>query len=110
RLPDEANEEYIEMLPMTPQGRDNMIAWLAARSDGDHYGHMIEYAFSKDVLLYGPFQIQARINQNPEISRQLSLWNQMGSKVVLGNLLVIPVNKSLLYVEPLYMRADSGQL
>ena len=95
---------------MVPQGRDNMISWLAARCDGADYGHLFEFAFSKDRLFYGPYQIQARINQNPEISRQLSLWNQMGSKVILGNLLVIPVEDSLLYVEPLYIRAQNGQL
>ena len=110
RLPGEQNAEYILMLPMVPQGRDNMIAWMAARCDGDDYGHLFEFAFSKDKLFYGPYQIQARINQNPEISQQLSLWNQMGSKVILGNLLVIPVEDSLLYVEPLYIRASNGQL
>jgi uncharacterized membrane protein (UPF0182 family) len=98
------------MLPMVPSGRDNMIAWMAARCDGADYGHLFEYSFSKDRLFYGPYQIQARINQNPEISRQLSLWNQMGSKVLLGNLLVIPVQDSLLYVEPLFIRAENGQL
>ncbi len=110
RLPGAKHEEYMLMLPMVPQGRDNMIAWLAARCDGADYGHLFEYAFSKDRLFYGPYQIQARINQNPDISRQLSLWNQMGSKVVLGNLMVIPIEDSLLYVEPLYLRAENGQL
>ncbi|MBV8771439.1 MAG: UPF0182 family protein, partial [Deltaproteobacteria bacterium] len=110
RLPGEQNAEYILMLPMVPQGRDNMIAWMAARCDGEDYGHLFEFAFSKDKLFYGPYQIQARINQNPEISQQYSLWNQMGSKVILGNLLVIPVEDSLLYVEPLYIRAQNGQL
>lgn len=110
RLPGETHAEYILMLPMVPKGRDNMIAWLAARCDGGDYGHLFEYSFSKDSLFYGPYQIQARINQNPEISRQLSLWNQMGSKVILGNLLVIPIQDSLLYVEPLYIRAENGQL
>ncbi len=110
RLPGEKHEEYMLMLPMVPQGRDNMIAWLAARCDGSDYGHLFEYEFSKDKLFYGPYQIQARINQSPDISRQLSLWNQMGSKVVLGNLLVIPIEDSLLYVEPLYLRAENGQL
>ncbi len=110
RLPGEQHEEYMLMLPMVPQGRDNMIAWLAARCDGADYGHLFEFEFSKDQLFYGPYQIQARINQNPDISRQLSLWNQMGSKVILGNLLVIPVQDSLLYVEPLYIRAENGQL
>ncbi|HXW85572.1 MAG TPA: UPF0182 family protein [Candidatus Binataceae bacterium] len=110
RLPGEPREEYILMLPMVPAGRDNMIAWMAARCDGADYGHLFQYAFSKDRLFYGPYQIQARINQSPEISRQLSLWNQMGSKVVLGNLLVIPIQDSLMYVEPLYIRAENGQL
>jgi uncharacterized membrane protein (UPF0182 family) len=110
RLPGEKNAEYILMLPMVPQGRDNMISWLAARCDGVDYGHLFEFAFSKDKLFYGPYQIQARINQNPEISQQYSLWNQMGSKVILGNLLVIPIEDSLLYVEPLYIRAQNGQL
>jgi uncharacterized membrane protein (UPF0182 family) len=110
RLPGESRAEYILMLPMVPQGRDNMISWLAARCDGADYGHLFEYAFSKDRLFYGPYQIQARINQNPEISRQLSLWNQMGSKVLFGNLLVIPIQDSLLYIEPLYIRAENGQL
>jgi len=110
RLPGEKNAEYILMLPMVPRGRDNMIAWMAARCDGDDYGHLFEFAFSKDKLFYGPYQIQARINQNPEISQQYSLWNQMGSKVILGNLLVIPIEDSLLYVEPLYIRAQNGQL
>ncbi|HVN91551.1 MAG TPA: UPF0182 family protein [Candidatus Binataceae bacterium] len=110
RLPGEKNAEYILMLPMVPQGRDNMIAWLAARCDGADYGHLFEFAFSKDRLFYGPYQIQARINQNPDISKNLSLWNQMGSKVLLGNLLVIPIEDALLYVEPLYIRAQNGQL
>ncbi len=110
RLPNEAHEEFILMQPMVPRGRDNMISWLAARCDGNEYGHLIEYAFSKDKLIYGPYQIQARINQNPEISRQMSLWNQMGSRVILGNLLVIPIEDALLYVEPLYLRAENGQL
>ncbi|HUY27000.1 MAG TPA: UPF0182 family protein [Candidatus Binataceae bacterium] len=110
RLPGESHAEYILMLPMVPQGRDNMISWLAARCDGADYGHLFEYSFSKDKLFYGPYQIQARINQSPDISRQISLWNQMGSKVVLGNLLVIPIQDSLLYVEPLYISAENGQL
>ena len=110
RLPGEKREEYMLMLPMVPHGRDNMISWMAARCDGADYGHLFEYSFSKDKLFYGPYQIQARINQSPEISRQLSLWNQMGSKVLLGNLLVIPIQDALLYVEPLFIRAENGQL
>jgi uncharacterized membrane protein (UPF0182 family) len=110
RLPGETADEYVLMLPMVPQGRDNMISWLAARCDGADYGHLFEFSFSKDRLFYGPYQIQARMNQNPEISQQYSLWNQMGSKVILGNLLVMPIEDSLLYVEPLYIRAEDGQL
>src|ERR1700674_3418596 len=114
RLPGETHDEYILMLPMVPESRgtvrDNMISWLAARCDGSDYGHLFEFAFPKDRLFYGPYQIQARINQNPDISQQYSLWNQMGSKVILGNLLVFPIADSLLYVEPLYIRAENGQL
>src|SRR6202034_3570154 len=110
RLPGETHAEYILMLPMVPQGRDNMISWLAARCDGSDYGHLFEFEFSKDRLFYGPYQIQARINQNPDISQQYSLWHPMGSKVIVGNLLVFPIADSLLYVEPLYIRAENGQL
>jgi len=88
------------MLPMVPSQRQNMIAWLAARSDPPDYGKLIVYEFPKDKLVYGPFQIEARINQNTEISQQLSLWNQMGSRVIRGNLLVIPIENSILYVSP----------
>ncbi len=110
RLPGEMHEEFILMIPMVPRGRDNMISWLAARCDGDNYGRLLEYAFSKEKLVYGPYQIEARINQNPVISRQISLWNQMGSRVVLGNMMVTPIADTLLYVEPLYLRAENGQL
>jgi uncharacterized membrane protein (UPF0182 family) len=98
------------MLPMTPSQRENMIAWLAARCDPPEYGKLIVYEFPKDKLVYGPFQIEALINQNTEISQQISLWNQMGSRVIRGNLLVVPVGNSILYVSPLYLRAQSGQL
>jgi uncharacterized membrane protein (UPF0182 family) len=98
------------MLPMVPSQRQNMIAWLAARSDQPDYGKLIVYEFPKEKLVYGPFQIEALINQNTEISQQLSLWNQMGSRVIRGNLLVIPIENSILYVSPLYLRAETGQL
>ena len=110
RLPGEAQTEFFLMLPMTPSQRENMIAWLAARCDPPEYGKLIVYEFPKDKLVYGPFQIEALINQNTEISQQISLWNQMGSRVIRGNLLVVPVGNSILYVSPLYLRAQSGQL
>jgi uncharacterized protein len=110
RLPGEPEAEFILMLPMVPSQRENMIAWLAARCDPPHYGKLIAYAFPKDKLVYGPFQIEARINQDTNISQALSLWNQLGSRVIRGNLLVIPIENSLLYVSPLYLRAETGQL
>jgi uncharacterized membrane protein (UPF0182 family) len=111
RLPGEPQAEFFLMLPMVPSRRDNMIAWLAARCDAPDYGKLIVYEFPKERLVYGPFQIEARINQNTEISQQLTLWNQMGSRVIRGaNLLVIPIENSLLYVTPLYLRAEQGHL
>jgi uncharacterized membrane protein (UPF0182 family) len=110
RLPGEPQTEFFLMLPMTPSKRENMIAWLAARCDLPEYGKLIVYEFPKDKLVYGPFQIEALINQNTEISQQISLWNQMGSRVIRGTLLVVPIGNSILYVSPLYLRAQSGQL
>jgi uncharacterized membrane protein (UPF0182 family) len=110
RLPGEQQTEFFLMMPMVPSQRENMIAWLAARCDLPEYGKLIVYEFPKEKLVYGPFQIDARINQNTEISQQISLWNQMGSRVIRGNLLVVPIENSILYVSPLYLRAESGQL
>src|SRR4030081_2839635 len=111
RLPAERRAEFFLMLPMVPSRRDNMIAWLAARCDTPDYGKLIVYEFPKEKLVYGPFPIEARINQNTEISQQLTLWNQMGSRVIRGaNLLVIPIENSILYVSPLYLRAEHGHL
>lgn len=110
RLPGETRAEFFLLLPMVPSQRQNMIAWLAARCDPPNYGKLIVYEFPKDKLVYGPSQIEARINQNTEISQQISLWNQMGSRVIRGNLHVIPIENSLLYVSPLYLRAQTGQL
>src|SRR5437899_3121027 len=111
RLPGEPQAEFFLMIPMVPSRRDNMIAWLAARCDPPDYGKLIVYEFPKEKLVYGPFQIEARINQNTEISQQITLWNQMGSRVIRGaNLLVIPIENSLLYVTPLYLRAEHGHL
>ena len=111
RLPGEPQAEFFLMLPMVPSRRDNMIAWLAARCDAPDYGKLIVYEFPKEKLVYGPFQIEARINQNTEISQQLTLWNQMGSRVIRGaNLLAIPIENSILYISPLYLRAEHGHL
>jgi uncharacterized membrane protein (UPF0182 family) len=110
RLPGETRAEFFLLLPMVPSQRQNMIAWLAARCDSPGYGKLIAYQFPKDKLIFGPSQIEARINQNTEISQQISLWNQMGSRVIRGNLHVIPIENSLLYVSPLYLRAKTGQL
>jgi uncharacterized membrane protein (UPF0182 family) len=111
RLPGEAHAEFFLMLPMVPSRRDNLIAWLAARCDGPDYGKLIVYEFPKEKLVYGPFQIEARINQSTDISQQITLWNQMGSRVIRGaNLLVIPIENSILYISPLYLRAEHGHL
>lgn len=110
RLPGEKMEEFILLLPFTPNKRDNMRAWLAARSDAPHYGKLIALDFPKAKLVYGPKQIDARIDQDAFISQQLSLWSQRGSQVIRGSLLAIPIEKSLLYVQPLYLAAESGSL
>jgi uncharacterized protein len=110
RLPGEEREEFIQMIPYTPNKRDNMIAWLCARSDGDNYGRMLVYKFPKKEQVYGPMQVAARIDQDPQISQQLSLWNQQGSSVYRGNLLVIPIKEEVIYVQPVYLQATSGKL
>ena len=103
-------EEFILLLPYTPRQRTNLIAWLAARSDGDNYGKLLLYTFPKERLVYGTEQIEARINQDPVISQQISLWNRQGSRAIQGNLLVIPIEQSLLYVEPIYLEATQNSL
>ncbi len=110
RLPQEKQEEFILMLPFTPDRKDNLSAWMVARSDGDNYGKLLVYTFPKQKLVYGPRQIVARINQDAEISRQISLWDQRGSQVIQGQLLVIPIEEGLLYVRPLYLRSESGKI
>jgi uncharacterized membrane protein (UPF0182 family) len=110
RLPGEARAEFVLMLPMAPSQRENMIAWLAARCDPPDYGKLIVYEFPKEKLVYGPFQIEARIQQNTDISQQISLWNQRGSRVIRGHLIVVPIENSILYVSPLYLSAESGQV
>ncbi|MGH7816855.1 MAG: UPF0182 family protein [Candidatus Binatia bacterium] len=110
RLPGEAKEEFVLLLPFTPNKRDNMRSWLAARSDGANYGKLMALEFPKAKLVYGPKQIDARIDQDTSISQQLTLWNQRGSQVIRGSLLAIPIEKSLLYVQPLYLAAEQGSL
>lgn len=109
-LPGETQEEFMLMLPFSPNGKDNMIAWMSAKSDPANYGERQVFKFPKDKLVYGPKQIEARFNQNPAISEQVTLWAQSGSDVIFGNLLVIPVDESILYVQPLYLRAERGQI
>lgn len=108
RLPTATSEEFMLLHPYTPISRPNLIAWLAGRSDGDRYGKLLLYQFPKQQLIYGPDQIEALIKQDPTISQQISLWDREGSRAVQGNLLVIPIEQSLLYVEPLYLEADEN--
>ncbi|MDP3244539.1 MAG: UPF0182 family protein [bacterium] len=103
-------EEYVLMLPFTPRAKDNLSAWMVARNDGESYGKLLVYRFPKDKLVFGPKQIIGRINQHPEISQQISLWSQGGSQVIQGPLLVIPIEESLLYVRPLYLKAEAGKI
>jgi uncharacterized membrane protein (UPF0182 family) len=110
RLPEESKAEFVYMVPFTPRGKDNLAAWMVARNDGDEYGRLRVYRLSRQSLVYGPQQIVNRINQNTEISRQVSLWDQRGSKVIWGDLLVIPIEQSLLYVQPLYLQAEGGRI
>ncbi len=110
RLPDEDEAEFIFMAPFTPRGKDNLAAWMVARSDGDHYGKLRVYRFPRQSLVFGPRQIENRINQDTEIARQVSLWDQRGSQVIRGDLLVIPIEEGLLYVQPMYLQADGGMI
>jgi uncharacterized protein len=110
QLPGDTKAGFLLILPFTPANKDNMVAWMAGRSNGAEYGKLLLYEFPKQKLIYGARQIEARIDQTPQISQQLTLWSQSGSKVIRGDLLVIPIAQSLLYVEPLYLRAEQGQL
>jgi uncharacterized membrane protein (UPF0182 family) len=109
-LPGEQATEFIEILPFTPANRNNLIAWIAGRSDGEHYGQAVVYDFPKTRLVDGPLQIEARIDQNAQLSGQLSLWNQQGSHVRRGSLIVIPIGHALLYAEPIYLQADRSPM
>jgi uncharacterized membrane protein (UPF0182 family) len=110
RLPGERDPEFIQMLPFTPRSKDNLAAWLVARSDGDQYGRLGVFEFPKQSLIYGPKQIVGRINQDQTISPQITLWNQQGSQVIWGTMMVIPIEESLIYVRPLYLRAQGGRI
>ncbi|UCF40506.1 MAG: UPF0182 family protein [Gemmatimonadota bacterium] len=110
KLPGETQEEYIIMAPFTPRGKDNLSAWMVARNDGERYGQIVVYRFPRQSLVFGPTQVVNRINQDTEISRQVSLWDQRGSQVIRGNLLVIPIEESLIFVQALYLRAEGGRI
>ncbi|MEX2270324.1 MAG: UPF0182 family protein [Vicinamibacterales bacterium] len=110
RLPGEGRAEFIQMLPFTPRLKENLSAWMVARSDGEHYGKLMVFQFPKQTLVYGPRQVVTRISQDEVISQQITLWNQAGSTVIRGTLLVIPIEESLLYVQPLYLRAAGGRI
>jgi uncharacterized protein len=110
RLPGEREAEFIQMLPFTPARKDNLASWMVSRSDGEHYGRMMVFQFPKQKVVFGPRQIIARINQDQEISPQITLWNQQGSEVLMGTLLVIPIEESLLYIRPLYLRSAGGRI
>jgi hypothetical protein len=108
RLPDAQREEYVLMLPATPAGKANMIAWLSARCDEPNYGRLMVYKLPKEKLIFGPMLIERRIDQDTDVSREITLWSQRGSDVIRGNLLVIPIEDSFIYVEPLYLRATQS--
>jgi uncharacterized protein len=110
KLPGEGGEEFVEILPFTPANRNNLIGWIAGRSDGDHYGTSVVYNFPKTKLVDGPLQVEARIDQNAQLSGQLTLWNQQGSHVRRGALLVIPIGTALLYAEPVYLQAERSPM
>jgi uncharacterized membrane protein (UPF0182 family) len=110
KLPGERAIEFVEILPFTPANRNNLIGWIAGRSDGANYGKALVYDFPKTRLVDGPLQIEARIDQNAQLSGQLSLWNQQGSHVRRGTLIVIPVGKGLLYAEPIYLQAERSPM
>ena len=110
KLPGEAEPEYIQMLPFTPRQKDNLAAWMVARTDGDNYGRLAVFQFPKQTVIFGPRQIAARISQDQVIAPQITLWDQQGSKVIQGTLLVIPIEESLIYIRPLYLRASGGSI
>jgi uncharacterized membrane protein (UPF0182 family) len=110
KLPEESRAEFIYMAPFTPRGKDNLASWMIARNDGENYGKLRVYQFPKQSLVYGPRQIMSRIDQDTEIARELTLWDQRGSQVIRGELLVIPIEEALIYVQPIYLRASGGKI
>ncbi len=110
KLPGETGVEFVEILPFTPSNRNNLIGWIAGRSDGAHYGTLVVYDFPKTKLVDGPLQVEARIDQNAQLSGQLTLWNQQGSHVRRGALLVIPSGRGLLYAEAIYLQAERSPM
>jgi uncharacterized membrane protein (UPF0182 family) len=110
KLPEEPRAEFIYMAPFTPRGKDNLASWMVARNDGENYGKLRVYSFPKQSLVFGPRQIMARIDQDTEISQQLTLWDRTGSEVIRGELLVIPIEEALIYVQPIYLRSEGGRI
>ncbi|MGC1618762.1 MAG: UPF0182 family protein [Candidatus Acidiferrum sp.] len=110
KLPGETDAEFVEILPFTPANRNNLIGWIAGRSDGAQYGNSVVYDFPKTKLVDGPLQVEARIDQNAQLSGQLTLWSQQGSHVRRGNMLVIPIGRTLLYAEPIYLQAERSPM
>jgi uncharacterized membrane protein (UPF0182 family) len=110
RLPGERDPEYIQMLPFTPRQKDNLAAWMVARSDGEHYGRLVVFQFPKQTVIFGPRQMASRISQDQVIAPQITLWNQQGSEVIQGTMLIIPIEESLVYIRPLYLRANNGKI
>ncbi|MGQ0836154.1 MAG: UPF0182 family membrane protein [Gammaproteobacteria bacterium] len=110
KLPGEKSAEYIQMLPYTPRQKDNLAAWMVARSDGENYGQLMVFQFPKETVIFGPRQVAARIAQDEVIAPQITLWNQQGSEVIQGTLLVIPIEESLIYIRPMYLRAAGGRI
>jgi uncharacterized membrane protein (UPF0182 family) len=108
RLPGQQNPEFLLIMPFTPRGKNNMVSWMAARNDGSHYGEYVSYVLPKDKVIFGPQQVANRINQNPTISRDFTLFDQGGSHVQQGNLLVVPIGNSFLYFEPIYLQATQA--
>jgi len=110
KLPGGTKAEFVQILPFTPRSKDNLAAWMVARSDGANYGQLMVFQFPKQTVVFGPRQVAARISQDQVIAPQITLWNQQGSEVIQGNLLVIPIEESLLYIRPLYLRAAGGRI